>query len=440
MESCSERIQRQRELDERNEPQNKRSRGSEWNHASIDGVKRFEKGIGQKRNLDDGPEREKERSRGGSSKREADYVLAWRVLADQREKTAERELAAVPTIAERRERRRRGLLKPPPSNTLLSITTGMSGRILSIDVLPCGASVIFLIRSDKLLAWAGAEWSLLWEINPHDGKIYKGAFAVLGNGVVVTGGWDDELVRTWNIETGELLGELHVNGRGVTALAAIDGRRFVAASRNRGIIFCEHSVGTRLSEVLHDASDLTQPHCIREFSVHKRLIASTMCQGQAMVWDTRTRTVATIIGGYDDPINRVDMTDNRVAIGFTRAPFVCVYNSSDYSCISNTGAIEWVHNKQVNSVHMLDDIHVMTASEDRTIAISSMETNRIVARVRLSFVPLRTAVLPDGSIVVRGYRTRPTYRVRWVIISAPPATASLLRAYGGSKQRERSRC
>lgn len=86
-----------------------------------------------------------------------------------------------------------------------------------------------------------------------------------------------------------------------------------------------------------------------------------------------------------------------------RRPFVRHFSvANNFACVGATGAFDWVHSELARSVRILGSDHVLSTSDDGTIAISVLLSNEVVSRVEHGvYGPRISTVLPDGSIAAR---------------------------------------
>lgn len=376
-------------------------------------------------------------------KHRAMYTRGWRVFAEERKLTAERDLAALPT-REARRRRRSGLpAAETPEEMPFVACFDLWLRTYRIALLPGGDRIVTTSRTGSLWVSAFMDGAPLWDVGAHNGGIGGDArpqVAVLGDGIVASGG-EDDFLRTWNADTGEQLCEIKVCGRGVCALATINDRQVVAGCRCGDISFYNHEQGTRLVQAFRFVD--ADPHAgkfIVGFAVCGGRLASASIDGEVTIWDLAARCRAAVIGGNGAGwVRSVDMNDSVVVTASYYAPHVRVYSAADdYSCIGSPCACTWVHDGVVRSVRILGGGYVLSTSDDRTIAISALHSNEVIARMKLDFGPRLSAVLPDGSIAVNATPSVSGYREGTIVFPAPPAAASLLKAYGELQSRARS--
>lgn len=366
---------------------------------------------------------------------ESERELVWRVFAQDRKNRAERELAALPA-KEVRHRKRRALPSLPQTTGSVHSLAGIetSEWVSCMEVLPGGDRAVTVTDVGKLRMSSVGDGKLLWEVDAHDACQWFGhTLALLGDRSVVSCGWKDDRVRVWDLETGDALGDIHVGGGGVSTLVTIDRQRVAVGCESGDIIFCKQAERGRLEETARVAADDKHSCKITACSACGERLASASSDGMVAVWDLETQARLAELGGHNGAVTCVDMSDSIVVTGCVQAPHVRVFcAANNYSCVSTIGAVDWVHDSWVHSVHILDSDRIMSVSSDRTIAISAVESNEVDARVQLDSYPLGTAVLPDGSIAVC------VMGVKAAILPAPPAATSLLQAYGGSRHRTRS--
>lgn len=378
------------------------------------------------------------------------YSLAWREFALQRKCNAKLNLGSKSESAER-ECRRRGLLPPeaPGEGVLYPEIVGIDDSFRML-VLPDGDRVVNLSHSGRLQVSSVSSGTLLWRIRAQR-ELTQLALGAIGNDILVTASRAAEmpdvqsasgLVRTWRVDSGEALGEICLPNFLVSSMAAVDIQRFAAGCHNGDIVICEHDNGARLMQlarvVLAENPIFGHSQAPGDLSRCAGRLASA--SGDTIsLWDISTRGAVLKLAEIDvesenpgDYVVCLDVTDTLVAVGCCNAPHVRVYSvPQGYSCISSGGAVNWIHNREVTSILILDSDHVLTASEDRTIAISALRSQDVIVRIGLEFEPVSARVLFGGSIAVIGYNVV-------VILPAPNAAASLLRKYANSLYRSTS--
>jgi WD40 repeat protein len=102
----------------------------------------------------------------------------------------------------------------------------------------------------------------------------------------VSGGNDDGTVVTWNVASGDWLGEAAAGG-GVIALVALDERQFAAGTKCGDVVFYKHDGGRGVEEVacVGDAHS----DWIFDFAVCGGLLATASSDQTAAVWGVDSR-------------------------------------------------------------------------------------------------------------------------------------------------------
>lgn len=367
-------------------------------------------------------------------------VHAWREIGWERKERAKRTLEAL----DERETcnwRRRALLQPePPEMAVLYPDAACFEETFRLLMLPDGKRVLILNSSGRLQMSSVSDGKILWDVEAQK-DVTQLSMALVGTCLVVTAGcFDAQLpdgrMRTWNADSGEALDEIPLANFLVTSLAVVDARRFAVGSHIGEIIVCEHDKGKGLAQLFRIVAAAEDPFVmdgwmIRDLSVCGGRLAS-VTDDVISFWDVSTlkslNSFQTLSQGDGDYANCLDITDRVIVAGCCKAPYVRVYSVADgYPCVSHEGAVSYIHNDEVTSVHILDSDHILSASDDRTIAISAVRSHEVIARIQLDFTPEWTSVLSNGSIAVTGCK-------RAVILLAPHAAASLLQNYAESKE------
>jgi WD domain, G-beta repeat len=292
--------------------------------------------------------------------------------------------------------------------------------VLCIVPLPGGDRVATASGSGKVRVFAVATGALEHELDAHDGYIGGRSLAALGGDIIVSGGYDDRKVVTWNAARGERLGEAAA-GSGVEALAALDGWRFVAGARGGDVVFYSHHGGRRVEETARIAG--AHNDLVRDFAVCGGRLATASDDKTAAVWGVDSRKLLALLSGHTDCVRSVDMNDRLVATASDDST-VRVYNAErDFSC---TAVLDWLHTAPVCSAAIIGDDNILSASYDRTVCVAQVSSNTVVARTEQSYEVYYAAGLPDGRLAVCGWCGNAA------LIDAPAAAAEVLKAHSAA--------
>lgn len=314
-------------------------------------------------------------------------------------------------------------------------------------VLPGGDRVLVLSWDGRLRMLAAADGTLLWGANAHGNGFGRraGTLALLSAGVAVTGGSSGNAgtaLWTWSVETGAARAGLFGFGskrNGVCALATLDERRFAVGCGNGDIVFCEHADGHALALVLEVDAAESHSSSVNDISVCGARLASASDDCTAAVWDTETGARLACLFGHEKAVECVALSDSIVVTGSSfvagssNTQCVRIYSiAKNYSIMKKIVTVGSVHTDAVISVHVLvGSKHIMTVSRDKTIAISSIETDEVVTRLQFGFVVRCIATLPNGFLAVFGSDDVQPMPPMAIIVRPPPATARvLLKAFG----------
>jgi hypothetical protein len=119
----------------------------------------------------------------------------------------------------------------------------------------------------------------------------------------------------------------------------------------------------------------------------------------------------------------VDMNDRLV---FTASwdKTVRVWNAEGgYSCIA---VLDWLHKGWIDSMVLIGDGHILSASLDHTVCVTQLSSRTVVARTKLSYKASCAAILPDGRLAVCGSDGNAA------LIDAPAPVADALKALGAT--------
>jgi WD40 repeat protein len=286
--------------------------------------------------------------------------------------------------------------------------------------LPGSNRVATASRYGKMRVFAVATGALEHTLDAHEEHVGWRALAALGGDIIVSGGEDDGKVVTWNATSGERLDEAAA-GSGVIALAALDGGRFVAGTTAGDVVFYTHHGGRGVEEVARVAG--AHNSWVVDFSVCDGRMATASLDKTAAVWSVDSRERLATLRGHTSTVWSVDVNDRLVATA-SLYKTVRVYNAErDYSC---TAVLDWLHTSYVNSVAIIGDDHILSASFDNTVCVTQLSSSTVVARTKLSYAVYCAAALPDGRLAVccaGGFAA---------LLDAPIAVADILKAHGAA--------
>jgi WD40 repeat protein len=248
------------------------------------------------------------------------------------------------------------------------------GWLQCIVPLPGGDRVVTASSKGKVRVFAVTTGALEHELDAHKGAIGERALAALGGDIIISGGKNDGTIVTWNTASGDWLGEAAV-GDGVIALAALDDWQFVAGTDCGDVMFYKHDRGRGVEE----AACVVDEHSdgISDFALCGGRLATASSDQTATVWSVDSRERVATLSGHTDWVVSVDMNDQLVVTA-SNDKTVRVYNAErGYSC---TAVVGWFHTDWVNSVAIIGDDHILSASHDHNVCVTQISTGLIVAR------------------------------------------------------------
>jgi WD40 repeat protein len=296
---------------------------------------------------------------------------------------------------ERRDEECRAMPVPGAPTGVVELAVHGPGELLwCIVPLPRGDRVATASNTGKVRVFAVATGALAHELDAHEGDIGWRALTALGGDIIVSAGDADGKVVTWNAAGGERLDEAAV-GSDVGALAALGPGRFVAGTAGGDVVFCTHHGGLCVEEVARIAA--AHSRGVLDFAVRGGLLATASSDRTAAVWNLDSRERLATLSGHTNSVSSVDMNDQLVVTA-SWDKTVRVYNAErDYSC---TAVLDWLHTNSVNSVTIVGDDHILSASDDHTVCVTQLSSSTVVARTKLSFEVECAAALPDGRLAV----------------------------------------
>lgn len=298
----------------------------------------------------------------------------------------------------------------------------------------------------RLTEVAGGE--LLWEMAGYNTRgCIANNMVLLCDGVVATFHYGRR-IRTWCLESGESIDNMIVERTSSSlfhrwVLAVVDDQQFVLGYHSGHLLFYQHNKGRDFSRIY--SIDLNKTlflypsgthggFIIKDLSVCGRRLVSAFCDGAVAVWDLEyLEFLAEFPGGSGDQLSSVDTGHAIIAIGLSSAPYVrALRTTDDYNTLRSQVDLDRIHSGPVTSVVVLDHDHILSASMDRTVAVSKVETRGMVARGKIQFLPTAVTVLPDGFLGLIGAMERGG-RTGYAIMPPLPGAEILLKSHAKAK-------
>lgn len=209
----------------------------------------------------------------------------------------------------------------------------------------------------------------------------------------------DGMIKTWNVRTGEQLGEasLESDRRGCTLARALDGRSFVVGTNRGDLIFYDHDRGLNVREIARRR----RAHADRINDIDVDSVANEMLtasnDGKAHVWSmTPWRPIGTL--HHRDRVFCAHIGRAFILTGGTNEIFLFRRGGEfpPFTTVRVGPGVVW-------SIHtMADDSLAMTAG-DNVLSFTCLATGRCVEVVPTSSKHvLSTDVLPNGAVAYCG--------------------------------------
>jgi WD40 repeat protein len=272
---------------------------------------------------------------------------------------------------------------------------GDRGAVARIVPLPDGEFIATAGYDENVRVFAAATGALLRTLVGHES--YARGLAALGGDMVVSGE-DRGGLRVWNARTGECAGEYNL-GRLVSAVAALDGRRFVAAANTDLVVF-EHRGGRGVTEVCRVPS--AHAHCIWDLSVCGARLASASWDKTAAVWDGRSLERIAVLEGHTDFVLGVAM-DRRRVVTCSRDCAVSVYDAETFARVR---IVYYWHVGWVLSVALVSCDHLLSSSYDKTVCIADLASTTQISRTPRLCEMKCAAVTRDSRLALAGSARR----------------------------------
>lgn len=296
----------------------------------------------------------------------------------------------------------------------------VASEAYGVDVSPDGLRGVSGSRDNLVKLWDLQTGELLRTFSGHKDWVNDVAFALGGSAVL--SGSKDRTLKLWNVETGELLKTLEGHKGWVNSVAVSpDGKRAASVSDDRTVRVWDLEAGTEL-RTLTGHSDWT---FAVGFSPDGSKVVSSGKDNTVRVWDVETGTLEKTLRGHRDWVSALAVApsgDRAVSGSDDRTARVWnLATGKEERALRGHG--DWVVSVAVSP----DGKRVVSGSKDGTARLWDIETGELLRtftghRAMVSGV----AFSPDGERVVSTGRDR-TLRVWWAGPDQPeqPAVASL---------------
>jgi hypothetical protein len=285
--------------------------------------------------------------------------------------------------------------------------------------LPDGRRVVTACYDGAVRVFCAATGERTHELAGHEGAAGAAALAALGGDIVASGGGacrDDKII-TWAAAAGARLETVAAGGGGVCSIAALGDDRFAVGTRGGDVVVYAHSDGRDVVEVRRVAR--AHGGSVRHMAARGRRLATCSSDGTAAVWAADARARLAVLDGHTDIVNGVAMSGEYIATGSADRT-VRLYGAGSLQLVR---VLAGVHANSVFSVALIGADHLLSASSDRTLCVTSVSAGAEVARVHLAFHAQCAAVACDGRLAVSGSHGGAA------LVPAPAAAAAIVRAH-----------
>lgn len=215
---------------------------------------------------------------------------------------------------------------------------------------------------------------------------------------VVAAGAADGRVTTWTASTGAVIEVCNV-GRGgyVTAMAAMGPGRFVAETSTDALVFMAHDGGRRLREVGRGTSSYNG--WIFHVACRGDVVVVASGDKAAAVWSAATCEKVATLSGHRSYVACAALSDKFIATGSVDKSMRLYENGKKFGLVK---VIEGVHANWVYSVAFVNEDLLMSASDDKRLAFTTVLDGKVVARADVGIAMCSTAITPGGRIACVG--------------------------------------
>src|SRR5215510_9145962 len=273
----------------------------------------------------------------------------------------------------------------------------------------------FIVLGDRRILtgdWLGA--LTLWDIETGEEVLafktqHKGWVAHLtrlDGSRVVSCGQSDNTVRLWDLEAGSQLRCLEGHGESVNAVAVLDGRRVISASKDKTLRIWDLETGAELHRLEGHGEGVNSVAVL-----DARRVISASSDRTLRLWDIESGAELRRFEGHDKSIYCVTVLDLRRAVSGSEDGTVRLW---DIETGTEMRRFEG-HKASVYSVGAFDERHILSASQDRTIRLWNVESGQEIALFEGDVEFMDIAVMPNkGTIAVRDAVARLHWlEVRW---------------------------
>jgi WD40 repeat protein len=297
----------------------------------------------------------------------------------------------------------------PPGSVALQLrgqtcAAGSPGSLYRIVALPDGSRIATAGADASVYIFSVATGEHLRTLTGHTAAVHS--LAALGGDLIASGDADGGL-RVWNARSGERGGALtHSPAAPISSLAALGASRLIAGASS-DVLLLTHRGGrdvTMSQRVTHahsgSVSDVAVCAQTARLATCGRCTAGS--DATAAVWDAESLSQLAVLRGHACPVLGVALSA-RWVVTCASDGALRLYSARTFACARVLSA---VHSDSAWSVSLVGGDHVLSASYDGTVCLSSAETGAVAARVELPFYVYAAAVVRDGRLAAAGQAGR----------------------------------
>ena len=244
-------------------------------------------------------------------------------------------------------------------------------------------SIYFRARTRSLIQAGGALVRIL------EGHMDEVNAVVGGDGYALSVS-DDQTLRVWNLENGQILRTFYHDNE-VSVIAAVDDHRAAAASNNGTIWVWDLENGQTLQTLeghLNRINALAIADDCR--------IVSASSDGTLRVWNFESGQSLHTLKGHNARVNAVAVAGGRYAISASNDLTLRVWHLESGQIIQTLKG----HTARVSAVAVVNNRHAISASDDLTLRVWNLETGQILQIFKGNTARIGSMVVLDGRRVI----------------------------------------
>lgn len=292
------------------------------------------------------------------------------------------------------------LSKPPipaiQDRRCLHVLAGHSRWVMAVAISPDGQKVASGGLDDVIKIWNLTTGELVTTLTGHTKAVNCLTFSP--DSQFIISGSDDDTVRVWQVASGQLQHTLMGHTRDVNSVAIhADGQWLVSGSEDRTIRLWKLTTGETL-RIFPNLAGMIRSVAI---SPDGQMVASGGLDNQVKLWNLKTgEQIHTFAGKHFNSVNAIVFSpDNKTLVSGSKDKTIKVWNLANGAVIRTLSG----HSDSVNSIALSSNgQRLVSGSSDKTIRVWDVRTGELRTMLHESHPINAVSISPDGSIIASG--------------------------------------